>query len=159
MGERLDYTKTSPGGVKAFSGVYGYVMQSGLDEVLVELVYLRVSQINGCAYCLDRHTRDLIKKGVQVEKLALAQVWQEAGELFSDRERAALAWAETVTWVAETGVPDADFEAASDIFAEKELADLTMAISLMNAYNRLAISFRRTPEAVLAAKSQHPEVN
>lgn len=153
MSERLDYTKISPGGVKAFGSVYGYIMQSGLDEVLVELVYLRVSQINGCAYCLDMHTRDLIKKGVKVEKLALVQVWQEAGNLFSDRERAALAWAETVTRVTQTGVPDVEFEAASHIFDEKELADLTMAISLMNAYNRLAISFRRTPEAVLAAKT------
>lgn len=153
MSERLDYTKTSPGGVKAFGSVYGYIMQSGLDEVLVELVYLRVSQINGCAYCLDMHVRDLIKKGVSIEKLALVQVWQEAGSLFSDRERAALAWAETVTRVAQTGVPNAEFEAASQVFEEKELADLTMAISLMNAYNRLAISFRRAPEAALAAKS------
>lgn len=153
MSERLDYAKISPGGVKAFGSVYGYIVQSGLDEVLVDLVYLRVSQINGCAYCLDMHTRDLIKKGVKIEKLALVQVWQEAGNLFSDRERAALAWAETVTRVAQTGVPDVEFEAASHIFDEKELADLTMAISLMNAYNRLAISFRRTPEAVLAAKS------
>jgi AhpD family alkylhydroperoxidase len=153
MSERLDYAKTAPGGVKAFGSVYGYIMQSGLDEVLVDLVYLRVSQINGCAYCLDMHTRDLIKKGVKLEKLALVQVWQEAGNLFSERERAAIAWAETVTRVAQTGVPDADFEAASRIFDEKELADLTMAISLMNAYNRLAISFRRTPEAVLAVKS------
>jgi AhpD family alkylhydroperoxidase len=153
MRERLDYTKTSPDGVKAFGSVYGYITQSGLDEVLVDLVYLRVSQINGCAYCLDMHTRDLIKKGIKIEKLALVQVWQEAGNLFSDRERAALAWAETVTRVAQTGVPDVEFEAASHIFDEKELADLTMAISLMNAYNRLAISFRRTPEAVLAAKS------
>ncbi|CAI06368.1 putative membrane protein [Aromatoleum aromaticum EbN1] len=153
MSERLDYTKTSPGGVKAFGSVYGYVMQSGLDDVLVDLVYLRVSQINGCAYCLDMHTRDLVKKGVKVEKLALVQVWQEAGELFSDRERAAFAWAETVTRVAQTGVPDAELEAVSRIFNEKELADLTMAIGLMNAYNRLAISFRRTPEAVLAARS------
>jgi AhpD family alkylhydroperoxidase len=139
--------------VKAFGSVYGYIMQSGLDEVLVDLVYLRVSQINGCAYCLDMHTRDLIKKGIKIEKLALVQVWQEAGNLFSDRERAALAWAETVTRVAQTGVPDVEFEAACHIFDEKELADLTMAISLTNAYNRLAISFRRTPEAVLAAKS------
>jgi len=152
MNERLDYTKISPGGVKAFGSVYGYIMQSGLDEVLLDLVYLRVSQINGCAYCLDMHTGDLIKKGVKVEKLSLVQVWQEVGNLFSDRERAALAWAETVTRVAQTGVPDVEFEAASHIFDEKELADLTMAISLMNAYNRLAISFRRTPEAVLAAK-------
>lgn len=153
MSERLDYTKTSPDGVKAFGGVHKYVLQSGLDEVLVGLVYLRVSQINGCAYCLDLHIRDLIKNGVKIEKLALVQVWREADNLFDNRERAALAWAETVTRVAQTGVPDVEFAAARDIFAEKELADLTMAISLMNAYNRLAISFRRTPEALVAAKS------
>ncbi len=150
---RLDYTKAAPGGVKAFGGVYGYVMQSGLEDVLVELVYLRVSQINGCAYCLDMHTRDLIKKGVTPEKLALVQAWHEAGPLFSDREKAALAWAESVTRVADTHVPDNDFKVAAAAFSEKELADLTMAISLMNAYNRLAISFRRAPDSALAAKS------
>ncbi|BDG10784.1 carboxymuconolactone decarboxylase family protein [Anaeromyxobacter paludicola] len=152
MSERLDYTKVAPGGVKAFGGVYAYIMQSGLHEGLVELVYLRVSQINGCAFCLDMHTRDLVKKGMSIEKLALVQAWREAGNLFSAREQAALAWAESVTRVAETGVPDEAFRAAASVFGEKELADLTMAISLMNAYNRLAISFRRTPEAVLAAK-------
>ncbi|QUN32174.1 carboxymuconolactone decarboxylase family protein (plasmid) [Cupriavidus sp. KK10] len=150
---RLDYTKAAPGGVKAFGGVYGYVMQSGLEDVLVELVYLRVSQINGCAYCLDMHTRDLIKKGVTPEKLALVQAWHEAGPLFSDREKAALAWAESVTRVADTHVPDNDFKVAAAAFSEKELADLTMAISLMNAYNRLAISFRRAPDSALAAKN------
>ncbi|CAG2158427.1 hypothetical protein LMG31506_06365 [Cupriavidus yeoncheonensis] len=150
---RLDYTKAAPGGVKAFGGVYGYIMQSGLEDVLVELVYLRVSQINGCAYCLDMHTRDLIKKGVTPEKLALVQAWHEAGPLFSDREKAALAWAESVTRVADTHVPDNDFKVAAAAFSEKELADLTMAISLMNAYNRLAISFRRAPDSALAAKN------
>lgn len=149
---RLDYTKASPGGVKAFGSVYGYIMQSGLDDVLVDLVYLRVSQINGCAYCLDMHTRELVKKGVKVEKLALVQAWHEAGALFSDREKAALAWAESVTRVADTHVPDDVFQAAAAVFSEKELADLTMAISLMNAFNRLAISFRREPEAALAPK-------
>ncbi|MEM5404632.1 carboxymuconolactone decarboxylase family protein [Paraburkholderia unamae] len=149
---RLDYAKASPGGVKAFGGVYGYVRQSGLEDVLVELVYLRVSQINGCAFCLDMHTRDLIKKGVTPAKLALVQAWHEAGALFSDRERAALAWAESVTRVADTHVPDEDFQLAATTFSEKELADLTMAISLMNAYNRLAISFRRPPDSAVAAE-------
>lgn len=153
MSERLDYTKTSPGGVKAFGSVYNYIMQSDLDGVLVELVYLRVSQINGCAFCLDMHTRALIKNGVAIEKLALVQAWREAGNLFSDREKAALAWAETVTLVAQTGVPDEEFLAASSVFGEKELADLTMAIGLMNAYNRLAVSFRKMPEAVRAAQA------
>ncbi|WP_423199048.1 MULTISPECIES: carboxymuconolactone decarboxylase family protein [unclassified Cupriavidus] len=147
---RLDYTKASPGGVKAYGGVYGYIMQSGLDETLVDLVYLRVSQINGCAYCLDMHTRDLIKRGVTPARLALVQAWHEAGAMFSERERAALAWAETVTLVAQTHVPDEAFQAAAAVFGEKELSDLTMAIGLMNAYNRLAISFRREPDSVVA---------
>src|SRR5580765_7231549 len=149
MSKRLDYDQIAPAGVKALGGVYGYVMQSGLSPALVELVYLRVSQINNCAYCLDMHTRDLIKKGVEIEKLALVQAWAEAGHLYSERERAALAWAEAVTSVSETGVPDEAFEAARAAFEEKELVDLTIAISLMNAYNRLAIAFRNTPRAAL----------
>src|SRR5262245_11665361 len=109
---RLDYNKVAPSGVKAIGGVYGYVLQSGLSAELVDLVYLRISQINNCAYCLDMHTRDLLKLGVKIEKLALLQAWEEAGDLFSERERAALAWAETVTRVSETGIPDEAYEAA-----------------------------------------------
>jgi AhpD family alkylhydroperoxidase len=149
MTKRLDYSQIAPAGVKALGGVYGYVLQSGLSVVLVDLVYLRISQINGCAYCLDMHTRDLLKKGVRVEKLALVQAWAEAGDLFDERERAALAWAETVTRVAETGIPDEAYQAARAVFAERELVDLTIAIGLMNVYNRLAIGFRNTPQAVL----------
>src|ERR1700704_6321272 len=110
--------------------------------------YLRVSQINNCAYCLDMHTRDLLKKGQKIEKLALVQAWAEGGNLFDARERAALAWAETVTRVAETGIPDEAYQAARAVFEERELVDLTIAISVMNAYNRMAISFRNTPKAV-----------
>ncbi|TXH32776.1 MAG: carboxymuconolactone decarboxylase family protein [Rhodospirillaceae bacterium] len=150
MTERIKYIDVAPAGVKALGGVYGYVMQSGLPDILVTLVYQRVSQINGCAFCLDTHTRDLLEQGVSVEKLALLQAWREAGSLFDQRERAALAWAETVTRVAETEVPDEDYQAARAVFSEKELVDLTIAISIMNALNRMAISFRRTPQAVLA---------
>jgi AhpD family alkylhydroperoxidase len=149
MTKRLDYNQIAPNGVKALGGVYGYVMQSGLSAELIELIYLRVSQINNCAYCLDMHTRDLIKKGVKIEKVALVQAWAEAGDLFNERERAALAWAETVTRVSETGVPDEAFQAARTVFEEKELVDLTISISLMNAFNRMAISFRNTPRAAL----------
>ena len=149
MSKRLDYNQIAPAGAKALGGVYGYVMQSGLPAVLVDLVYLRISQINNCAYCLDMHTRDLIKKRVKIEKLALLQAWAEAGHLFSERERAALAWAETVTRVSETGVPDEAFQAVGAIFQGKELVDLTLAISLMNAYNRMGISFRNTPQAAV----------
>ena len=97
------------------------------------------------------HTQALIKEGIPIEKLALLQAWREAGKLFDAKERAALAWAESVTQVAHTGVPDDDFRSASEVFSEKELVDLTVAIGLMNAYNRLAISFRRSPEAARMA--------
>ena len=149
MTNRLDYSQIAPAGVKAIGGVYGYVMQSGLSAVLVDLVYLRISQINNCAFCLDMHTRDLLKKGQKIEKLALVQAWAEAGNLFDERERAALAWAETVTRVAETGIPDQAYQAARAVFGERELVDLTIAIGLMNVYNRLAIGFRNTPQAVI----------
>jgi AhpD family alkylhydroperoxidase len=150
MSKRLDYEHVAPAGMKALGGVYGYVMQSKLPARLINLVYLRVSQINNCAYCLDMHTRDLLEKGEKIEKLALVQAWAEAGDLFDARERAALAWAETVTRVAETGVPDEAYRAARTVFEERELVDLTIAIGLMNAYNRMAISFRNTPQAVIA---------
>jgi AhpD family alkylhydroperoxidase len=147
--KRLDYNQAAPAGVKALGVVYGYVAQCGLPAELVDLVYLRVSQINNCAYCLDMHTRDLIKRGVKVEKLALLQAWEEAGALFTQTERAALAWAEGVTRVAETSVPDDAYDAARQVFDDKQLVDLTIAISLMNTYNRMAISFRNTPQALL----------
>ncbi|BFG78192.1 carboxymuconolactone decarboxylase family protein [Paraburkholderia terrae] len=147
--KRLDYTQVAPAGIKALGGVYGYVTQSALSPILVDLVYLRVSQINNCAYCLDMHTRDLLKRGQKVEKLALVQAWTEAGTLFDERERAALAWAETVTRVADTGVPDDEYQAARKVFDEREIVDLTIAIGLMNAYNRMAISFRNPPQAAL----------
>jgi AhpD family alkylhydroperoxidase len=149
MTERIDYNQVAPAGMKSLGGVYGYVLQSNLPQVLVELVYLRISQINNCAYCLDMHTRDLMKNGQKIEKLALVQAWPEAGDLFDDRERAALAWAETVTRVAETAAPDEAYAAARSVFEERELVDLTIAISLMNAYNRMAISFRSPPQATL----------
>jgi AhpD family alkylhydroperoxidase len=149
MTNRLDYNRVAPGAAKALGGVYAYVMQSSLPGELVDLVYLRVSQINNCAYCLDMHTRELIKKGVKVEKLALLQAWEEGGGFFSETERAALAWAESVTRVAETGVPESAYRAARQVFDEKQLVDLTVAISIMNSYNRMAISFRNTPGAVV----------
>src|SRR5215218_11377458 len=95
MTQRMDYNAASPAGMKALGGVYGHVMQSGLAKTLVDLVYLRVSQINGCAYCIDMHSRDLLKDGVTVEKLVLVSAWRESGGLFDETERAALAWAET----------------------------------------------------------------
>lgn len=149
MTQRIDYINVAPDGYKALSSVYGYIAKCGLSGVLVELVFLRVSQINGCAYCLDLHTRDLSSKDVAPEKLALVQVWREAGKVFDEQERAALAWAETVTRVAETAIPDEEFAAVSAVFDEKQIVDLTIAIGLMNTFNRIAIGFRRPPQAAL----------
>ena len=148
MAQRLDYAAVAPAGVKALGQLYGYVLLSGLEKGLVDLVYLRVSQINGCAYCIDTHSRDLTKGGLGLEKLMLVPVWREASSLFSAKEQAALAWAETVTDVATTRVPDTAFAAAREHFSEKELTDLTIAVGLMNTFNRLAISFRREPDFV-----------
>ena len=150
MTHRIDYAKASPDGYKAFGAVYVSLLKCGLPQELVNLVYLRVSQINGCAYCIDMHSRDLLKQGLAVDKLVLVPVWHDAGAIFSPRERAALAWAEVVTRVAETGISDADYETAAVEFGEKELADMTYAIGLMNAFNRFGIAFRTTPAAVSA---------
>ena len=148
---RINYAKASPEGFKAYGGVYVSVQKSGLPNELVNLVYLRVSQINGCAFCIDMHSRDLLKSGLAVDKLVLVPVWRDARDVFTPRERSALAWAETVTRVAETGIPDADYEAAAAEFSDKELADLTYAIGLINAFNQLGIAFRSTPAAVAKA--------
>ena len=146
---RIDFYTASPAALKAMLTLEGSIAKLGLEASLIELVKMRTSQINGCAFCLDMHTRELLSKGEPVEKLALLQAWREAGTMFDARERAALAWAESVTRVAETGVPDEHYAAAREIFSERELVDLTFAIGLMNTYNRMAISFRSTPKAVL----------
>ncbi|GEO12890.1 carboxymuconolactone decarboxylase family protein [Microvirga aerophila] len=151
MTQRMNYAAAAPGGTKALGAVYGYVAQSGLPATLIELVYLRVSQINGCAYCIDMHCRTLLKAGMPVEKLVLVPAWYDAGNLFDERESAALKWAEVVTRVSDTHVPEAAYVEARAAFSEKELANLTIAIGLMNAYNRLAISFRVPPQAAASA--------
>lgn len=140
-----------PKAFEALLSVNTAIADTTLEKKLVDLVFARVSQINGCAYCIDMHSRDLLKGGLAVDKLVLVPVWHEAGAVFSARERAALAWSESVTRVADTGVPDADYQAASAEFSEKELVDLTYAIGLMNAFNRLGVTFRATPAAAAAA--------
>jgi len=151
MTNRIDYTKASPEGYKAFGAVYATLLKGSLPKELIDLAYLRVSQINGCAFCIDMHSRDLIKSGLNVEKLVLVPVWYDAGDVFTGRERAALAWTESVTRVSETGVPDAAYEVAAAEFTAAELTDLTYAIGLMNAFNRFGISFRSTPAAAVKA--------
>jgi AhpD family alkylhydroperoxidase len=150
MPQRIDYNAVAPAGMKALGTVYGYVRQSGLPMRLVDLVFLRVSQINGCAYCIDLHSRELLASGFAVEHLVLVAAWREAETLFDEQERSALAWAEAVTSLGDHGITDGAYQAAVAVFGEKPLVDLTLAIALMNAYNRIAIGFRATPMAVVA---------
>jgi AhpD family alkylhydroperoxidase len=149
--QRLDYEKLSAAGLRAFGGVYVYIVNSGLPKPLIDLVFLRASQINGCAYCIDMHSRDLLKGGMAVEKIMLVSVWREAGDVFTGKEKAALQWAEAVTLVAETHAPDEAFAAVSAEFQPKEISDLTLAIGVINTYNRLSIGFRRLPGGAPAA--------
>ena len=151
---RLPYDKLAADGMKALGSVYGYILNCGLEKPLIDLVYLRSSQMNGCAYCVDAHAHDAIAGGASIEKLMLLSAWREAGEYFTSRERAALAWAEVVTWIADSRAPKEAFLAAQGEFNDKELADLTLSIGLINAYNRMAISFRRDP-ASLAKHHSH----
>lgn len=147
MSERIDFNATSPAGMKALGGVYGYVAQCGLPMSIIELIFLRVSQINGCAYCIDMHTKALHKEGMPWDKIVLTQVWREAGNWFSSNEQAALAWAESLTLIAQTNAPDEVYALVQKEFSEKAITDMTIAIGLMNAYNRLAISHRKLPDS------------
>jgi AhpD family alkylhydroperoxidase len=147
---RLNWYEIAPDGAKALLGVHHYVTRNtGLPEELIHLVFLRVSQINGCAHCIDTHGRDL-RKTMSVDRIALVPVWDEVPHLFSDRERAALAWAEEVTRLSETHASDAAYAAAAAAFGPKDLVDLTIAIAAMNAFNRLGAPIR-LPVAAKAA--------
>lgn len=139
---RLNWMQVAPDGAKALFGIHHYVTQkTNLPEELVHLVFLRVSQINGCAHCIDLHTRDLLKT-MSVDKVALVPVWEEVPHLFPEQYRAALAWAEEVTLVSETHASDEAYTAASAAFEPKDLVDLSIAIAAMNAFNRLGAPFR-----------------
>jgi len=138
---RIDYYKVAPGGVKALHALEQYVRTSGLEGPLVELVKLRASVINGCAYCVDIHTKDALAKGETNQRLFAVPVWRET-PFFTPRERAALAWTEAVTEIGHGGVSDALYDEARAQFTEKELVDLTFAVIAINAWNRLAVTFR-----------------
>lgn len=145
---RANWFQVSQEGAKALGALHHYATAgTSLDPGLIHLVFLRVSQINGCAHCIDVHTRDLIKHGMAVDKIVLVPVWEEVGYLFSDQERAALAWAEEVTRVSETHASDEAYSAASTAFGEQALVELTIVIAAMNAINRMGISFRLKPRA------------
>lgn len=149
--ERFDYAKVAPGTYQAMLGLEKYLHQSGLEESLLHLIKLRASQINGCAYCLDMHWKDLKAIGEQDHRLYELDAWEEA-PFYSDRERAALAWTDAVTRVADSRVPDDVYDEVRKHFSEKELADLTLAVATINAWNRLAISARTVPGTYQPAK-------
>jgi AhpD family alkylhydroperoxidase len=144
MEARFDYAKAAPGVVRALSGVEQYLRTCGLDESLLNLVRLRASQINGCAFCIDMHWKDLRAAGETEQRLYGLDAWRES-PYYSEQERAALAWTEAVTLVAATHVPDSVYEEVRSYFNFTELSNLTLAIAAINAWNRLAIATRVEP--------------
>jgi AhpD family alkylhydroperoxidase len=144
MEARFSYTKAAPGVYKAMLGLDEYLEVCGLEQSLLHLIRLRASQINGCAYCLDMHWKDLRTLGEPELRLYSLDAWRECS-CYTERERAALAWTEAVTLVADGHVPDAVYEAVHVHFGEKEFADLTLALAAINAWNRLSIAARTVP--------------
>ena len=142
--KRLDWLKAAPPVAQALFGLQKAVNESGLEPALLELVKMRASQLNGCAYCIDMHTKDARAAGETEQRLYLLDAWREA-PFYTDRERAALAWTEVVTLISQSHASDEDYAAARTQFSEQELVDLTMAIIAINGWNRLAISFRAEP--------------
>ncbi len=141
MEQRLNYSKAAPEGIEILRKLEDYIKKASLEPDLVELVKLRASQINGCAYCIDMHTKDARSQGESEQRLYGVSAWREA-PFYSERERAALAWTESVTQISENHVPDEIHALAKMHFTERELVDLTLAVIAINAWNRLAISFR-----------------
>lgn len=142
MQSRLDFYKASPDALKAMIGFEAAIGKLGLEPKLLDLVKLRASQINGCAYCIDLHSADLRKAGETERRLATLSVWHET-PFFTERERAALAWTEALTQVSLTHAPDEAYEALAARFSEAEQVNLTMAINAINSWNRLSIGFRK----------------
>ncbi|GKQ54555.1 AhpD family alkylhydroperoxidase [Bradyrhizobium sp. USDA 4011] len=141
MKPRMNFYQAAPETIKALVAVESQITASGLEQSLIELVKTRASQINGCAYCINMHTEDARKHGETEQRLYLLNAWRES-PLYSERERAALAWTEALTLVAETHAPDADYEAVRAQFTDSELVNLTTLIGAINAWNRIAIGFR-----------------
>jgi AhpD family alkylhydroperoxidase len=157
MEARLAYYNAAPGAVRALIGLETYLARSGLEKPLRELVKLRASQLNGCAFCIDMHWQDTRKEGETERRLYLLNAWRESPG-YSERERAALEWTEAVTQLGDGHVSDEVFAAVRPHFSDKELADLTLAVAAINAWNRMSISFRAVPGSTLgpatSAKSE-----
>jgi len=153
MEPRIDYLKSARGAYHAMLGIEHYLQQCGLEESLQNLIKLRVSQINGCAYCIDMHWKDLKAAGEAEQRLYGLDAWEES-PYYTERERAGLAWAESVTNIQEGHVPDGVFERVKEFFNDKELADLTLAVTAINSWNRLSIAARTVPGTYQPAKKQ-----
>jgi len=153
MEPRIDYLKSARGAYHAMLGIEHYLQQCGLEESLQNLIKLRVSQINGRAYCIDMHWKDLRAAGEPEQRLYALDAWEES-PFYTERERAALAWAESVTNIQEGHVPDGVFERVKEVFNDKELADLTLAVTAINSWNRLSIAARTVPGTYQPAKKQ-----
>jgi len=141
MKSRFNYAEAAPGAYKAMLGLEQYLHECGLEASLIHLIKLRASQLNGCAYCLDMHWKDLRLIGESEQRLYSLDAWREC-PYYTDRERAALEWTEAVTLITSGHVPDGIYDRVRPLFTEKELADLTLAVATINAWNRLAISSR-----------------
>jgi AhpD family alkylhydroperoxidase len=144
MKRRFDISKASPDAYQAMVGLERHIARCGLDKGLIHLVKMRVSQINGCGFCLDMHSKDARAHGETEQRLYLLNAWRESPQ-YTPKERAALAWAESLTNIARTGVPDADYELAKSQFDDKELADLTLLVVAINGWNRIAVGSRTEP--------------
>lgn len=145
MNTRLDFYKVSSDTVKCLLNLEESINKSGLEKSLLNLIKLRASQINGCAYCVDMHTKEALKAGESTQRLFAVSVWQET-PFFSDQERAALEWTEVLTLLPQTHAPDEAYEQMNKHFSDKETIDLTMAINAINSWNRLAVGFRKLPK-------------
>jgi AhpD family alkylhydroperoxidase len=155
MQQRLDVMKVAPGAYRAMSGLESYVRKSSrLEPSLLELVRMRTSQINGCAFCLDMHSKDARAEGETEQRLYCLDAWRET-PFYSDRERAALAWTEAITMVSEDHVPDEVYDEVRERFSEEELVNLTLAIVAINGWNRLCIGFRVVPGGYQPGSIQH----
>jgi AhpD family alkylhydroperoxidase len=151
MEARMNYAKAAPGAMRAMSGLEAYLADCGIEPALKELVKLRASQINGCAYCVDMHSLDARAKGETEQRLYALPVWQET-PFFSERERAALLWTEKLTLISLDHVPDEVYEQVRPHFTDEELANLTLVIATINAWNRFGIGFRDVPGRYEPAK-------
>ena len=156
MDQRINYSKVAPEGIRALGGLETYLRSSGLEPDLLNLIKTRASQLNGCAYCIDMHTKDARARGETEQRLYALPAWR-ATPFYTDRERAALAWTEAVTLISQGPMPDTLYEEVRRHFSERELVDLTLALVTINGWNRLTIPFRTVP-GTYQPKAPAPEV-